>query len=264
MADQTTTSSGEEHKALSRLGGPPVEEPASGLAPWWHTVLVLAQLIALALLGFIATQKRSVQSHAVLYAGIVIWQGLQLSAAISGIYHRQRFFRHTLLDGLGDWRSDIWRGAALYLATMVMFVVITLALHVAKLRSDVDHQALYAMVPANAWQLAIWFVICVVIGFCEEHVFRGYLLRQMIAWGASLGLSRRVAVGSAVVLTSVLFGSLHLYEGVRGAILIAVLGMMYAWVALRRGNLRAVIVAHVLQDFLTIALLMTWHGRGGQ
>jgi membrane protease YdiL (CAAX protease family) len=104
----------------------------------------------------------------------------------------------------------------------------------------------------------------VVIGFCEEHVFRGYLLRQMIAWGASLGLSRRVAVGSAVVLTSVLFGSLHLYEGVRGAILIGVLGMMYAWVALRRGNLRAVIVAHVLQDFLTIALLMTWHGRGGQ
>jgi membrane protease YdiL (CAAX protease family) len=89
-------------------------------------------------------------------------------------------------------------------------------------------------------------------------------LQQMIAWGRSLGLSRAVAVSGSIVLTSALFGSLHVYEGVRGAILIGLLGMMYAVVALWRGNLRAVMVAHVLQDFLTMALLMTGHGRGGR
>jgi membrane protease YdiL (CAAX protease family) len=235
---------------------------AEPIAPWWHTALVLTQLIALALIGFIASRTRSTQSRGVMYTGIVMWQALQLSAVISGIYHRQKFFLRTLLGGLGTAWSEIWRGAALYLATMIMFVVVTVAFHLMRLRPELDHQALYARVPANAAQLAIWFGICVVIGFCEEHVFRGYLLQQMIAWGASLGLSRLVAVSGAIGLTSVLFGSLHVYEGMRGAILIGLLGMMYAAVALWRGNLRAVIVAHVLQDFLAMALLMTSHGRG--
>jgi hypothetical protein len=37
---------------------------------------------------------------------------------------------------------------------------------------------------------------------------------------------------------------------------------MYAVVALRLGNLRAVIVAHVLQDFLTFLLIMPKHLHG--
>jgi len=51
-------------------------------------------------------------------------------------------------------------------------------------------------------------------------------------------------------------------RGVGGVVLIACLGAMYAVVALRLGNLRAVIVAHVLQDFLAFVLIMTRHLRG--
>ena len=54
----------------------------------------------------------------------------------------------------------------------------------------------------------------------------------------------------SIAATSLRFGSLHLYEGVGGAVLVAVLGAVFATVALLLGNLRAVIVAHFLQDFL--------------
>jgi membrane protease YdiL (CAAX protease family) len=67
------------------------------------------------------------------------------------------------------------------------------------------------------------------------------------------------AASVAVVVTSVLFGSLHVYEG---AVLNTCLGAMYAVGALRPGNLRAVIVAHVLQDFLTFLPIMTKHLHG--
>jgi len=83
----------------------------------------------------------------------------------------------------------------------------------------------------------------------------------MIAWGAKAGASPRVSASVAVVVASVLFGSLHVYEGVGGVVSIACLGAMYAVVALRLGNLRAVIVAHVLQDFLAFAVIMTRHLR---
>jgi membrane protease YdiL (CAAX protease family) len=86
----------------------------------------------------------------------------------------------------------------------------------------------------------------------------------MLAWARGKGASPMVAASSAVILTSVLFGSLHVYEGVGGAILIGILGAMYAAVALRRGNLRAVIVAHVLQDFMTVLFIMGRHAHAGR
>ena len=84
-------------------------------------------------------------------------------------------------------------------------------------------------------------------GICEELIFRGYLLQQLTAW-----TGRPI---TSIVATGALFGCLHVYEGLAAIVPLAALGMLFGFVVRQmKGDLRAVIVAHTLQDFL-IALL---------
>jgi membrane protease YdiL (CAAX protease family) len=252
---------GEADVAEVREATDPVYEP---IAPWWHTALVLTELVVLALIGPAIEQARLSEPHLFRYTAGIMAQCLQLGAVVAGLYHRRRFFLDTLRGGAGTWRTEAWRGVALYLGTLLMFAVAAKLLQVAGLRPHYDPSVINAMAPTGALELLAWLCVSVVVGFCEEHVFRGYLLQQMLAWARGKGASPMVAASSAVILTSVLFGSLHVYEGVGGAILIGILGAMYAAVALRRGNLRAVIVAHVLQDFMTVLFIMGRHAHAGR
>ena len=231
-------------------------EDLQTLAPWWHTAIVLAQLLALALIGPRTSRDRTYEQHVFVYTAGLMSQWLQLSAIIAGLYRRRQFFIDTLRRGARPWWQDGLLGCGLFVATMIMFATATMAMHGLHVQPSFDHRVMYAMAPKSAGGLLYWLVLCVAIGFSEELVFRGYLLRQAIAWIRRSGASQGAAASLGVVLTSVLFGSLHVYEGVGGAILIGVLGAMYAVVALWRGNLRAVIVAHVLQDFLTMVFVM--------
>ncbi len=113
------------------------------------------------------------------------------------------------------------------------------------------------MAPRNAREMLMWTAVSITARFCEEHLFRGYLLTQVNVWGRMLGAPRFFAAAFSVIATSALFGALHLYQGVGGAIMIGFLGVFYAVLALRLGNLRAVIVAHFLQDFVTAAMVFS-------
>ncbi|HEY5211902.1 MAG TPA: CPBP family intramembrane glutamic endopeptidase [Acidobacteriaceae bacterium] len=253
-------SAAEQHGMTAGAGA--IEPRPRVIAPWWHTVLVLVQLMAVALIGPRSVRSRMDMPHVALYTVAVMSTWLQLGAVVAGVYRRRRFFFDTLQRGVRSWWVDAQRGLVVYLATLLMFAMVAAALHRLGLHPGFDREVLMMMAP-NSWlELLMWLGVCGSVGFCEEHVFRGYLLQQMIAWGAKAGASPRVSASIAVVVTSVLFGSLHVYEGVGGAVLIACLGAMYAVVALRLGNLRAVIVAHVLQDFLAFVMIMTRHLHG--
>ena len=53
-----------------------------------------------------------------------------------------------------------------------------------------------------------------------------------------------------------LFGSVHLYEGVGAILPLATLGILFGIVVRwMRGDLRAVMVAHTLQDFMVPVLI---------
>jgi hypothetical protein len=107
------------------------------------------------------------------------------------------------------------------------------------------------MAPHTPVELVLWMAVSLAAGWCEEFVFRGYLLRQFERWFGSVFV--------AVAVSSVLFGCLHLYEGVGAVMGICGLGAVYAVVAVRRGNLRSVMVAHFLQDALTGLFLYLHH-----
>ena len=116
-------------------------------------------------------------------------------------------------------------------------------------------RALAQLAPANGEEIAAWTLLCLLAGFVEEIVFRGYLQRQFISWA-------RGGVGPGVLASAVLFGGAHAYQGVRGMALIAAFGALFSLLALYRRSLRAGIFAHAWHDLiagLTLALLRSTH-----
>jgi membrane protease YdiL (CAAX protease family) len=110
------------------------------------------------------------------------------------------------------------------------------------------------LAPANGLEIAAWGALCIVVGFSEELVFRGYLQSQGIA------LLHRVPLG--VLLSAIVFGFAHGYQGLRGMCLIGAFGAMFSIITLMRRSLFPGIVAHAWHDFLMgllLALLRSTH-----
>ena len=83
------------------------------------------------------------------------------------------------------------------------------------------------------------------VGFYEEVVARGFLLAR-----CRVLLDARWA---AALLSSLLFGLAHLYQGWVGALLTAIVGAVFAGFTLRWGTLWPVILAHAALNLSTLA-----------
>ena len=213
------------------------------LAPWWHTVFLLAVLALWAVYGALRWQwPATVLPHAVTYTSSIVVQCLLVGTTIAGLYHRRQFVRSVLGVGrAGRIVPDLLKGGLVFVSAWAMMAVVGAALLPLHL-----HQAsgvVRALAPHSAPELVLWMLVSLSAGVGEEFVFRGYLLRQFTRWSGNVPV--------AVVGTAVLFGCMHFYEGAAGVMLITVLGAGYATVAARRGDLRTVMVAHFLQDAVT-------------
>jgi membrane protease YdiL (CAAX protease family) len=109
--------------------------------------------------------------------------------------------------------------------------------------------------PGGEKEIAAWAMLCLLVGFVEEIVFRGYLLRQFSGWA-------RGRVMAGVLASAVVFGSAHGYQGARSMVLLSVFGVLFSLLALYRRSLRAGIFAHAWHDLfagLALALLRSSH-----
>lgn len=104
--------------------------------------------------------------------------------------------------------------------------------------------AVDSLLPRSWNEVALWIILCVSAGICEEVVYRGYLQKQFLA------LTGSVAV--AIVLQGVVFGVSHGYQGWKNVTVISIVGVLYGILAAWRGNLRANIISHAWSD--------TWEG----
>ncbi|SNT30647.1 hypothetical protein SAMN05421770_10777 [Granulicella rosea] len=233
--------------------------PDKRIAPWQHTVAVILLLVGWAVGGHATSRMMPGRAHWVTYLSSIMMQWMLLGTCVAGVYGRGEFFARTLRQNARRWDFEILRGIGLYFCLLLIFGTGGALLRRMAPRAGFDSTRVHAMMPTNHWELAMWAFVAFSAGFCEEHVFRGYLLRQAIAWGERLGAPRLVSMAVSAVATSVLFGSLHLYEGFGGAILITLLGIAFCAVSLKTGNLRVVIVAHFLQDFIAVIAMMSHH-----
>jgi len=210
------------------------------VAPWQHTALIVGVLLLWALYGALRAKIGMVSDTPrwMRYSGQVLILWLMTGTTIAGLYRRRRFIRGLL--GRVDLRRDLGAGTLVFVGGIAVLAVVGVALrplHLTQLRDVVT-----ALAPRTSTELALWMLVSASAGLCEEFIFRGYLLRQMLSWSGS-----RV---TAVVVTSILFGGMHLYEGTAAAIQIGALGALFATVAVKRGTLRQVIIAHFVQDAL--------------
>jgi membrane protease YdiL (CAAX protease family) len=259
-----------------------VERPQGAIAPWWHTAAVLVLLFTWAFIGRGKAAMSEMGPHSVVYLSSIMTGWMLLGAVVAGVYQRRMFFASTLRHKARPWTIEGTRAVGIYfgfafslttLALLVFFVMFLVKFHgggsissmkdmMAPLTKYSDGRVQRALGPRGPGELVLWLGVSVTAGFCEEHVFRGYLLQQALTLTRSLRVRPWMGQAIAVVATSLLFGSLHLYEGVGGALVITLLGCVYAVCALSFGNLRAVIVAHVLQDLIAGVMLLGFRRHG--
>jgi membrane protease YdiL (CAAX protease family) len=258
------------------------QRPAGAIAPWWHTAVVVALLLTWAFIGRDKAAMSEAGPHAAVYLSAIITSWMLMGAVVAGVYRRQMFFASTLERKARSWPIEVARGVGIYfgfgllvllLAAAALMVGAALTAHGRDLvtsskdlmnwvRPRFNSNAQRALGPRNLRELLLWAGVSATAGICEEHVFRGYLLQQAVVLAKKLRLRLWMAQAVAVIATSLLFGSLHLYEGAGGAVVITLLGCVYATCVLCFGNLRAVMVAHALQDFIAGVMLLMLHYRG--
>lgn len=233
----------------------PAGEDTQPIAPWWHTALLVLVLALWAAYGALRSSVFPIATglpRSLMYGGQMLIQYLLVGSTVAGLYHRRRFLRDVFgldvpekLDGQARIVRDAGLGVLIFLGGVI--ATVASGAFVRPLPLSHRRDLVLALAPHNAGEMALWLLVSATAGLCEEFIFRGYLLRQCVRW---LGSGT-----AAVVATSMLFGCLHLYEGTAAVVQIGVLGAFYGVAAMRQGNLRAVMIAHFLQDAVVGALI---------
>jgi membrane protease YdiL (CAAX protease family) len=100
------------------------------------------------------------------------------------------------------------------------------------------------------WSERRWFsFLCITAGICEESLFRGFLLRYLHVFPLSLNLT------SALLVSSLIFGLQHLYQGIGGAASTFVIGFLFGLMFLLTGNLLLPMLFHAVMDLRILLLL---------
>ncbi|HUY80304.1 MAG TPA: CPBP family intramembrane glutamic endopeptidase [Acidobacteriaceae bacterium] len=218
------------------------------VAPWWHTALIAAIIIAVSVRG-------GMHAHAIVTAGIrhirnyvvtILWELALALLTWWGLRIRRTPLRQILGTrrcSLREWLNDIAIAIIFWIIAMLVLGAIAALLRVFHLLPA--QKVVAAIAPQNIPQAIVWLLLCITAGIVEEFVFRGYLLQQFSSLPVG-GARAKLAVG--ILASSLLFGAAHGYEGIGGMIAITAYGAMFCALAFYRRSLRPGIIAHAWQD----------------
>lgn len=137
------------------------------------------------------------------------------------------------------WRR--WIATSLVLALVLHFarIVIRIAQRKRPTRVKMGNADVERLAPHTRAELAWWVALSLSAGFCEEFIFRGYLLW---AFQPIIGLA------GAAVLSVVGFAAAHAYQGANRAMATGVVAAVFTAVVLLLGSLWPAIALHALTD----------------
>jgi len=112
-----------------------------------------------------------------------------------------------------------------------------------------ESELVYLLIPHTSRE-RLWAVLIIAptAAFCEEFLFRGFLLTQLHDWLHSLLW--------AWVVSCVAFGLAHCYQGWSGMTRAGLLGALLAYPVVRWGSLYPAMLAHWMID----AVALLWLG----
>jgi len=244
----------------------PAETKPAPVAPWWHTALITALILANSFLGSSKLERVGSGAHGArlfLYAGtfilelvlfLLIWFGIRLRGVrmrdlISGRWNR-----------VEDFLIDVGLAGAFLVTSLLLLFGLRVALGLIDLHNlqksqEQTMRALGSLAPHSYLEAGFFIVLSVFAGLFEEIIFRGYFQRQFSALAGDAFFG--------VVISGVVFGLAHGYQGWRNMIVIATFGMFFGILAYFRKSLRPGMIAHACQDSIAgIALffLVRRHG----
>jgi membrane protease YdiL (CAAX protease family) len=210
------------------------------IAPAWHTLCVLA---ALAIVSGLLVYLGMGSDHARIghIPGYAIMIAFEWAMFALSLWHADAAVASSVARVFQDSHSLLWDIAgALVLAAALVLISSVLVLILGR----TGWVSLQGMLPRNGTEIALWIVMAMSAGFCEETVFRGYMQQQFSAWSgnAMIGI-----VGQAVV-----FGLCHAYQGWKKMALIFVWGCAFGAYAWLRKGIRANMIAHALLDIIPV------------
>jgi membrane protease YdiL (CAAX protease family) len=103
--------------------------------------------------------------------------------------------------------------------------------------------------PATRTERRWWVFVCITAGVCEEILFRGFMLDYLHLFPWTLNLTL------ALLISSVIFGCNHLYQGAGGVAGTAFVGFLFGLLFLLTGNLLLPIIFHGVIDLRMLAIL---------
>ena len=231
------------------LGPHPPHNPRALIAPWWHCGLMVLLIAATSAFGSMHSAKTSMTSHHLANYGVtIVFEWALAGLAFWGIRLRKTPLQQVLGEhrrGLNEFFIDIAAAALFWIFSLLVLAALAVILRLFHLESA--QKQISQLAPASLAEAALWIALSVSAGICEEFVFRGYLQQQFTR------ATGRVWVG--VLISAVLFGGAHGYEGIAGMLMITVYGALFSILAIKRGSLRAGMIAHAWHDSFTGILL---------
>ncbi len=213
-----------------------------------HTVIVLLVLTGVAALTTWQVAQPGAttagRSHVMQYLVLIGAEWLLVRLVAAGMGRHGVSLRGLIAGGrpLASALGGVaWRAVVTWVATFYLggLLVKALQLHSA---GDDRHTSAF-LLPHGPLEIVLWIVLASTAGICEEIVYRGYLQRQFIAF------TRRPWLG--IVLTSLVFGAGHAYQGWRPVCAISIFGLVFGMLARRFNDLRPGILAHAFEDLVS-------------
>jgi membrane protease YdiL (CAAX protease family) len=227
---------------------PAAAKPAP-IAPWWHTLIIVVLILgnSLAAPAKLAATHGSA-SRIALYAGTFFTQLILVLIIWFGIHSRGIRMRD-LIGGRWKTVEAFLLDAVLAITFYVVAALLNFGLRVAvgnidlhNLQKTLDDtvKMLDPLAPHSYFEAGMFVLLSISVGLFEEIIFRGYLQRQFSA------MSQHVALG--IILSGIVFGLAHAYQGPRMMFVLAIFGMLFGLLAHFRKSLRPGMIAHAMQD----------------
>jgi membrane protease YdiL (CAAX protease family) len=214
-----------------------------------HQPAVLFFTIALILLFPLADAFLYARLHTALH--VYLWNILSIWAltltAVALLYH-YGFTPAQLGENLGLYPRNIATALA-----VVIFVAVLVAINKLQKRKITPEQyakqldSIRKLIPTAPTERLVAIPLAFTAGFCEEFLYRGYLLNLAASATKSLWLG--------LLISSILFGFAHLYQGRKGVIGTTVIGLIFGLIFLASRSLLPGQVLHTATDLNNLLAL---------
>ena len=232
---------------------PPAPQPEKSqlLAPAWHTAVLVAVLLLVSISSF-GGRHLLARSGSKLpqYLSGMVWEWMLAGFVWLGI--RKRYRLRDIIGGrwvsFEEFFLDVLIAAMFWTVAAMVLAIGARLMHLDQAeRLDAMRRQLGFLTPNTRLELGAWILLSTTAGLCEEFIFRGYLQLQFAA------MTRSMLAG--VLLSAVIFGASHGYEGGARMLLIGIFGLLFGLLAWWRKSLRPGMIAHAWHDALSGVLL---------